>query len=334
MLFVCYNDRIHSSTLITLYSKNIMKLNRKEFLHTLGVSGVAFAAGGFGALDVFAQNDQEGSTPDIVAVMGGEPDVMFQKAIGELGGMERFVKKGNKVVIKPNIGWDKTPVMAANTNPILVGEMVKQALAAGASEVIVFDWTVNEMRRCYETSGIEAAAKAAGAKVLPADNERYFKEVELPEGKTLKKVKVHEAIVDCDVWFNVPILKVHGGSKMTIAMKNYMGIIWDRRIFHSTDLHQCVADVCTWSKKPVLNVVDAYRILKANGPGGRSEADAVLVKALLVSPNIVAVDAASTKLAQQFTNIGVDEVTHIAKGQELKLGTADVESLNIKRIRL
>ena len=266
--------------------------------------------------------------------MGGEPDVMFRRAVTELGGMERFVKRGNKVVIKPNIGWDKTPIMAANTNPVLVGEMVRQALAAGASEVVVFDLTVNEMRRCYENSGIEAAALAAGAKVIPANNERYFREVELPEGKTLKKAKFHEAILDCDVWFNVPILKHHGGSLMTVAMKNYMGIIWDRRIFHSTDLQQCIADVCTWSKKPVLNVVDAYRIMKSNGPGGRSEADAVLVKALLASTDIVAVDAASTALAQRFTNIGVDEVTHIAKGQELKLGTVDLDKLNVRRISL
>jgi len=310
-----------------------MKLTRKEFLGTLGATGTALATGGFGALSTLAQNNQDG-TPDLVAVMGGEPDVMFQKAIETLGGMERFVKRGNKVVIKPNIGWDKTPEMAANTNPILVGEMVKQALAAGAAEVVVFDWTVNEMRRCYENSGIEAAVLAAGGKVLPSNDERYFKEVDLPEGKTLKKAKFHEALLACDVWFNVPILKVHGGSKMTIAMKNYMGIIWDRRIFHSTDLQQCIADVCTWSKKPVLNVVDAYRILKANGPGGRSEADAVLVKALLASPDIVAVDTAATKLAEQFTNIGVDEVTHIAKGQEHKLGTSDVDKLNVKRVRL
>ena len=310
-----------------------MKLNRKEFLQTVGFAGTALAVGGFGALDVFAQNDR-GGTPDLVAVMGGEPDFMFQKAIESLGGMGRFVKRGNKVVIKPNIGWDKTPEMAANTNPILVGEMVKQALAAGASEVVVFDLTVNEWRRCYENSGIEAAALAAGAKVLPANDERYFKEVELPHGKKLKNAKFHESLLACDVWFNVPVLKVHGGAKMTIAMKNYMGIIWDRRYFHNNDLQQCIADVCTWPKKPALNVVDAYRIMKANGPRGRSEADAVLVKALLVSPDIVAVDAASTKLAQRFTNVTVDDVTHIQKGQELNLGTSDVDSLNIKRIEV
>ena len=322
-------------SILTTYHQpeTAMKLNRKEFLQTLGVAGTAFAVGGFDALDVFAQNDK-GGTPDLVAVTGGEPDVMFRKVIEELGGMGRFVKSGNKVVIKPNIGWDKTPVMAANTNPILIGEMVKQALAAGASEVVVFDRTCDDMRRCYENSGIEAAAKAAGAKVLPANDERYFREVELPRGQKLKSAKFHEALLACDVWFNVPVLKAHSGTKMTIAMKNYMGVVWDRQFFHRTDLQQCIADVCTWPKKPVLNVVDAYRILKANGPMGRSEADAVLVKALLASSDIVAVDTASTKFAQQFTSVTLDDVSHIRKGQELNLGTTDVESLNVKRIRV
>ncbi len=310
-----------------------MKLNRKEFLTTLGVAGTAFAVNGFEALDVFAQ-EEKGGTPDLVAVMGGEPDVLFQKAIESLGGMGRFVTKGNKVVIKPNIGWDKKPELAANTNPILVSEMVKQALAAGASEVIVLDRTCDEMRRCYENSGIEAAALAAGAKVMPANDERYFKEVELPEGKKLKSTKIHEALLACDIWFNVPVLKVHSGAKMTIAMKNYMGIVWDRQLFHRTDLQQCIADVCTWSKKPVLNVVDSYRIMKANGPRGKSEADAVLVKALVASTDIVAVDTAATKLAQQFTNVPLEDVGHIRLGQELKLGTTDVESLNVKRIKV
>lgn len=311
-----------------------MEMNRKEFLKTLGVTGAAFAVSGFDSLDVFAQNNQKDGPVDLVAVMGGEPDVMLRKAISELGGIDRFVKKGQKVVLKPNIGWDKKPEFAANTNPVLVAEMVKMCLAAGASEVVVFDQTCDQMRPCYTNSGIEKAAQDAGAKVLPADNERYFREIELPEGKKLRKAKFHHALIDCDVWFNMPILKVHGGAKMTIAMKNYMGIIWDRRFFHSTDLQQCIADVCTWEKKPVLNIVDAYRILKSNGPKGRTEADAVLVKALLASPDIVAVDTASTKLAQQFTNINVEDVGHIKAAEELKLGTTNVDSLNVRRVRV
>lgn len=311
-----------------------MEMNRKDFLKTLGTAGAAFAVTGIDALDVFAQNTEKDGPVDLVAVMNGEPDVMFQKAIAELGGMERFVKKGQKIVIKPNIGWDRAPEMAANVNPVLISEMVKQILAVGAAEVVVFDRTCDDMKRSYKTSGIEEAALAAGAKVLPSDDERYYREVELPLGKRLKKTKIHEALIDCDAWFNVPVLKVHGGARMTIAMKNYMGIVWDRRFFHGNDLNQCIADACTWTKKPVLNVVDGYRILKSNGPRGQSEADAVLVKALLASPDIVAVDAASTKLAERFTNIKLEDVGHIKAGEELKLGTTDIDSLNVRRVRV
>lgn len=109
--------------------------------------------------------------------------------------------------MKPNIGWDKVPELAGNTNPKLVAEIVKQCFAAGAKEVTVFDHTCDDWQKCYKNSGIEAVAKAAGAKVMPAHLESYYKPVDLPSGKKMKKAKVHEAILNCDVWINVPILK-------------------------------------------------------------------------------------------------------------------------------
>ncbi|GHT17049.1 hypothetical protein FACS1894189_2220 [Planctomycetales bacterium] len=311
-----------------------MNLNRKEFLQTLGVAGAAVAASGLDGLEVFAQTNEQTGTPDLVGVLGGEPDVMFQKAITELGGISRFVKKGQKIVVKPNIGWDKVPEMAANTNPILISEIVKQAYAAGAAEVVVFDRTCDEMSRCYKNSGIEAAVKAAGGKIVPSDNEKYYREVKLSNAATLKTTQIHTALLDCDAWINVPVLKTHRGTKMTIAMKNYMGIVWDRRIFHGQGLDQCIADVCTWEKKPVLNVVDAYRIMKSNGPKGVSEADAVVVKALLASTNIVAIDSAATKLAQQFTNVSPEQVLYIGIGEKMNIGTTDLKSLNVKQIKV
>jgi uncharacterized protein (DUF362 family) len=309
-----------------------MEMNRKEFLKTLGVAGTAAAVGNFDALDVFAQNSDKTGTPDLVAVKGGEPDVMFQKAIAELGGIENFVKKGQKIVVKPNIGWDKTPEMAADTNPILIKELVKQILAAGAAEVVVFDHTCDEWKNCYKNSGIEAAVLEAGGKIVPGNDARYYHDVELPEGKILKKTQIHEALLNCDAWFNVPVLKVHSGAKMTIAMKNYMGIVWDNKWFHKAGLQQCIADSCTWAKKPVLNIVDAYRIIKSNGPRGRSVADAVLVKALFMSKDIVAVDTAATRSVQQLTNVTLEEASHIGLGEALKLGTTKLDTLNIKRI--
>lgn len=306
-------------------------------MKAMALTGAAFVIKPGKTMDVLAQtvtNAQTGKPVDLVAVMGGEPDEMFRKAIAEMGGMKKYIKPGYKVVVKPNIGWDKTPELAGNTNPKLVGEIIKQCFDAGAAQVVVFDHTCDDWRKCYANSGIEAAAKAAGAKVVPAHEESYYKTVSLPRGKNLKTTKIHEAILDCDAWINVPILKNHGGANLTISMKNHMGIVWDRRYFHSNDLQQCIADSCTLDKKAVLNVVDAYRVMKTNGPRGVSEADVVNPKALFVSEDIVAVDTAAAKFFGQIRDMPLDSVGHLANGQALKLGTMDVDKLNVKRIKL
>jgi len=304
-------------------------IDRRSFLKNLAVAGAALA---------FAKplkaNAQTEKAIDLVAVMGGEPDAMFKKAIDELGGMGKFVKKGSKVVVKPNIGWDKPPEFAANTNPLLVKEIIRQCFEAGAKEVSVFDNTCDNWKKCYENSGIEAVVKAAGAKMLPADEESYYSKISLPKAKKLSDMKVHKAILDCDAWINVPILKQHGGANISIAMKNLMGIIWNRRLFHISNLHQCIADVCTLEKKPVLNVVDAYRVLKTNGPRGRSVEDAVLSKALFVSQDIVAVDTAATKFFNQIKDMPLSDVQYLSYGQELRIGTMDIDKLNVKRVKM
>jgi len=312
-------------------------MDRRDFLKVVAVTGAAFSLKMSGGMDILAQSvtsSTTGKTVDLVAVMGGEPEDMFRKAIEQLGGMGKFVKKGQKVCVKPNIGWDKTPELAANTNPKLVAEIVRQALAAGASEVVVFDHTCDEWTKCYQNSGIESAAKAAGAKVLPGNEESYYSEVELPKGKSLKNAKIHKAILDCDVWFNVPILKHHGGANMSLSMKNLMGIVWDRRVFHIKNLQQCIADSCTLEKKPILNIIDGYRILKQNGPQGKTETDVVPAKALFMSQDIVAVDTAATKFFNQIRNMPLEDVKHIALGQEFKLGTMQLDNLNVKRIKM
>jgi uncharacterized protein (DUF362 family) len=309
-------------------------MDRRNFLKTLAVSGAALTIGGLkGGAELLASSNRP---VDLAAIMNGEPDVMFRRAMTEMGGIDRFVKRGNTVVVKPKVAWDKGPELAANTNPILVGEIVRQCVSAGAREIIVFDHTCDNWRRSYATSGIEAAAKSAGAKVIPADKESYYRTVKLPRGKVLKSMKVHEALLDSNVWINVPILKHHGGTNMTIAMKNLMGIIWDRRIFHRSNLQQCIADMCTLEKKPILNVVDAYRVLKANGPQGRSINDVVLSKALFVAQDMVAVDTASARFfnSQIRSDIKLEDVKHIAMGQTLKVGTMDIDKLNVKRVRL
>lgn len=314
-------------------------MDRRNFLKALALTGATLTIKQSGAVTLMTQHFNAASAPaanayDLVAVMGGEPVAMFRKGIAEMGGMAKFVKKGYKVVVKPNIGWDKKPELAGDTNPDLVAEIIRQCIKAGAKEVIVFDHTCDDWRKCYANSGIEAAAKAAGAKVLPAHEESYYRTVSLPKGKNLKSAKIHEAILDSDVWINVPVLKNHGGAKMSISMKNHMGIVWDRGFFHSHDLQQCIADICTLEKAAVLNVVDAYRLIKTNGPRGKSEADVVLSKGLFISQDIVAVDTAATSFFNQVRDMPLESVGHIAKAQALNLGTMDIDKLNVKKIKM
>ena len=271
---------------------------------------------------------------DMVAVMGGEPGEMYAKAIAAMGGISRFIKKGDKVVVKPNMGWDKKPEFAANTNPDLLTAVIKDCFAAGASEVTIFDNTCDEWQACYKNSGLEDAAKAAGAKVAFAHDERYYKSVTLPKGVKLKETKIHEAIINCDKWINVPVLKTHGGAKLTISMKNYMGIVWDREYWHKNDLQQCIADCATYTKKPVLTIVDAYRIMTQNGPKGRTIEDTQTAKALFMSTDMVAVDTAATRFFAQYKAMKLEDVSHIGIAEKMGVGTTNLDSLKVERIRI
>lgn len=310
-------------------------MKRRDFFRTAAIAGLASVFSPKSLANVSSENEITiQKTPDLVAVMGGEPEVMLIRALKELGGIQKFVKRGHNVVIKPNIGWDRKPEIAANTNPQLVAALVKQCLSAGAKQVLVFDHTCDNWQKCYDNSGIEAAVKAAGGKIIPGNDESMYREVSLPNGVNLTKPKIHEAILDCDVWFNVPVLKHHGGPKITISMKNLMGIVWDRGFWHRNDLHQCIADCATFHKRPALNIVDAYRVMKSNGPQGKSESDAVLLKSLLVSHDYVAVDTAAVKLFTQVRPTEMEEVRYIGLAEGLKVGTQHLEKLNVKRIKL
>jgi len=303
-------------------------MNRRTFVkQTLGASvlaGTMFSTKNVGEL--FAAQTMP---YDLVAVKGGEPDVMFDRAIEALGGMKAFVRKGQKVVVKPNIGWDVGPERAGNTNPKLVARIIQHCFEAGAKEVNVFDHTCDDWKRSYSNSGVESAAKDAGARVVPAHSDSYYQDVTITGGKTMKDARIHELIMDADVFINVPILKDHTSAKLTIAMKNLMGIVWDRRYWHANDLHQCIADFAAY-RKPDLNVVDAYSVLKRNGPRGVSINDVVMMKAQLISTDMVTVDAAAAKL---FGSVP-DDIGYIRIAAAQGLGRKDLEQLNIKRISL
>jgi uncharacterized protein (DUF362 family) len=264
---------------------------------------------------------------DLVAVRGGEADLMFDRGIKALGGMKMFVRKGQTVAIKPNIGWDVTPERAGNTNPGLVRRIIEHCYDAGARQVYVFDHTCDNWQGCYSRSGIERAAKDAGAKVVPGDSESYYQSVSVPGGRSLSEAKEHEIILDADVFVNVPVLKSHSGARLTIAMKNLMGVVWDRGFWHSNDLHQCIADFAAY-RKPDLNIVDAFAVMKRNGPRGVSVKDVVTMKAQLISTDIVAVDTAATKLF----GTEPEAVRYIHLAADRNVGRMDLENLKIKKI--
>ncbi len=307
-------------------------MKRRDFIRSavsLGaLSGAAMAFGKTGKL--LAPVAGQSSLPyDMVAIKGGGPDAMFDKAIASLGGMKQFVKPNQTVVVKPNIGWDTSPERAANTNPVLVGRIVEHCRMAGAKSVYVFDHTCNEGTRCYRNSGIEDAVKKAGGTMVSGMSESYYQKVEVKKGKNLKSAKVHELILESDVFINVPVLKSHGGARLTMCMKNLMGVVWDRGYWHDNDLHQCIADFATF-KKPTLNVVDAYRVMKRNGPRGVSVADVINMQYQIIGTDMVAADAAATKVF----GIEPGQVKHIALAEALGVGTSNLESLRINRITL
>ncbi len=306
-------------------------MKRREFFKTSAGAGLAAGAalslGGYGRL--WASSPARAKY-DMVAVMGGSPEAMFDLGIQELGGMEVFVRKGQKVLVKPNIGWDVVPELAANTNPGLVKRIIEQCFRAGAKEVYVLDHTCDNWVNTYKTSGIEKAARAAGAKVVPADTEKYYHPVEIPGGVRLKNAKVHEILLESDVFINVPVLKDHNSTRMTACLKNNMGIVWDRGYWHSNNLHQCIADYALYEKKPALNVVDCYNVMVKHGPQGVSKEDIVQMKSQILATDWVAADAASAKM------LGIDpqRIDYIPIAHKMGIGNMNLESLQIKRIKM
>jgi uncharacterized protein (DUF362 family) len=320
----------NSVSLHQLYNRKTMK--RRDFITKTVGAGIAAGTGvSFLSLEeAFGSGMSNPNAPyDLVAIMGGEAPEMFEKGIAALGGMSQFVKTGQTVVVKPNIGWDRAPEFGANTNPALIAKIVEHCIAAGAKEVFVFDHTCDNWQKSYTTSGIEKAAKDAGAKVIPGNNEGAYKPVTVGGGKQLKNAKVHEMIINSDVFINVPVLKHHDGAGVSFAMKNLMGIVWDRGFWHKNDLQQCIADMVSY-RKPDLNIIDGYRVMKKNGPKGVSVSNVSLEKAQILSTDIVAADAAAAKIFGK----NPETIGHIKLAYEMGLGQIDISKLNVNRIRV
>jgi uncharacterized protein (DUF362 family) len=310
---------------------------RRDFVKTTLAIGATVSIADFGKL--FAAESQAtaastlpaetGPKPVLVAVRDGDRVAMLDNALAELGGIQAFVRPGQTVVIKPNIGWNASPERGANTHPSIVGHLTALCLSAGAKSVSVFDNTCDQWQETYKNSGIEEAAKAAGAIVVNGKDETLYREVAIPNGTKLKSAKVHSLILDSDVFINVPVLKHHHATLMTACMKNLMGIVWDRGTWHRTDLHQCIADLLTL-RKPAFNVIDAYHPMVRNGPRGKTVDDVVEMRTLLASTDIVAIDAAAARLL----NHQPSEITHIKIAHEMKLGRMDLENVDVRRHKL
>jgi uncharacterized protein (DUF362 family) len=266
--------------------------------------------------------------PDLVALRNGTPEKMFDEGIKALGGMKRFIRKGQIVVVKPNIAWVANPEGAANTNPALVKRIIEHCFGAGAKKVYVFDHTCDDSFTTYKVSEIEKAAKEAKATVVQANKESYYQEVRVPGAHLLKNVKVHELILESDVFINLPILKHHGSTRMTCALKNLMGVVWNRGYYHGTDLDRCIAEFPLY-RKPDLTIVDAYNIL-TNGPRFRSMDDVVKKGVQLLSKDMVALDVAASKILGEEPG----NIKHINYASELGIGNSNLDELSIKRIVL
>lgn len=232
--------------------------------------------------------------PLVAVAEGSDYAAITRKAINTVGGMKRFVKPGDVVVVKPNMGWDRSVEFAANTHPLVVRAVVEECLAAGAKKVKVFDNTCNDSRRCYVNSGIEAALKGMkGVECKHIETER-FRKVTL-NGSFLKEWELYDEALSANVYINVPVAKHHGLSKLTLGLKNIMGIMGGSRGYIHRNLDVALADLNAHVKSH-LTVIDATRILTAHGPQGGNIADVKVLNKVIASTDIVAADAYATTL--------------------------------------
>ncbi len=255
--------------------------------------------------------------PDIVVTKDGTPAALVRKAIKELGGMSRFVKKGDVVVVKPNISWDRVPEQVATTNPEVVAEVVRLCLEAGAKRVKVFDRTLNEPKRCYRRSGIEEAAKKAGADVHYV-YEKRFKTVSFPEGELIKSWPLNKEVLEADRIINIPVVKTHSIAGVTLGMKNYMGFLGSNRGKFHRYFDVKITDLNTKIHADLI-LLDAYRMLIRNGPTGGNLADVVLKKTVVAGTDPVAVDSLGATL------LGVDptRLSFLKEAHQRGLGEID-----------
>ena len=271
----------------------------------------------------------EAKYPDLVVVRGGDPEALARKAIEALGGMKCFVKKGDNVIIKPNIGPAmRTYEYAATTNPWLVAAVVKLCLEAGAGRVRVMDKPFSGTAESgFINSGIREQVEKAGGEIELMSRFKYAS-TDIPMGRDIRKWDIYEDILKADALINMPIAKQHGSSLLTLGMKNLMGTVNSAQLFH-LNLHQRIADLAS-RIKPTLTIIDAIRILTANGPTGGNLKDVEKPDTVIAGTDIVAVDSYATSLF----GLQPDDIPYIKIAAGMGLGSNDLSKLEIKEITL
>ncbi len=307
-------------------------LNRREALiKLLRLGGVAAGTAGLGfwlreqsrrpepelAVDLKRRHTValDAALPEMAVIQGSDPEELVRTALEELGGMHRFVSRADVVLVKPNIGWDRTPEQAANTNPKIVAEIVRQCWNAGAKRVIVTDVSCNDPRRCFQRSGIAEAARHEGAEVILPDPAR-FKDVDL-QGEIPRDWPVFDPFLNADKIINVPIAKHHSLTGTTLGMKNWYGILGGPRHQLHQKINESLVDLADFIR-PTLTLIDCYRVLIRNGPTGGNLDDVLLKKTLVAGTDPVALDAF---VAKAYWNLEVSSLPYLKMASQRGLGT-------------
>lgn len=304
------------------------RITRREFLRL----SAATAAAAFLPKFIRAAEPQEIAKP-VISVATGTQDKLVPAAVEALGGIGQFVKKGDKVLIKPNIAFAANADCGATTSASVVRQAVQLCLDAGAEKVLILDYPLQNAELCTEMSGIKSAiVDPAVVSLLMLGKERQFTEIPVPRGKVLKTVKIAKELQKFDKLINMPVAKSHSASGVSLGLKNLMGLIWDRSIFHRVNIYQAIADLATVIK-PDLTLVDATRVLTEGGPGGPGKT--LVLNKVIAGVDVVAVDSYAVTVAPWYNkSFKGSNVKYIVYAAEHGLGEIDQAKMTIKEVKV
>ena len=269
----------------------------------------------------------EGEEPPMVIVENGSPAQLVDAAMKELGGMQRFVSRNDVVVLKPNVGWERVPQQAANTNPDVVARVAEHCFDAGARRVVVTDFPCNDPRRSFQRSGIAASAASVGAEVIMPEDHR-FRNHNLG-GEILSVWPILMPMIETDKIINIPIVKHHNLTRVTLGLKNWYGLLGGRRNQLHQNIDVGIVDLASFIR-PTLTILDAYRILVTNGPQGGNLDDVRTVRMLAAGIDPVAVDSFGATLL----GVEVGDLSYLHLAAERGLGVVDFTKLDVRHIRI